>query len=211
MATSCSVPDCGNVIHSRSVCKKHWQDRYSARADCHPDRPRKSRDGLCDTCYSRRRYQTDADYRATKRERYGELYSDKRKKAYRELAGEPDSYHCAYCGKQHVPKTRRASNRFCSRNCQDAHNKMLRRVGRSDAGGYDRQEIFVRDGWKCQLCMKAIHRRRRSPHPLSPSIDHIVPLDCGGTDGVENVQAAHLGCNIAKGVRAMGEQLRLVG
>ena len=32
-------------------------------ASCHPGRPSKTSDGLCETCYKRRRYQTDPTYR----------------------------------------------------------------------------------------------------------------------------------------------------
>jgi hypothetical protein len=34
-------------------------------ATCHPERVRKTADGLCDTCYKRRRYHTDHSHRET--------------------------------------------------------------------------------------------------------------------------------------------------
>lgn len=179
---------------------------YASSATCHPGRRRKTSDGLCDTCYLRRRYQTDPEYRSRKNART----TARSKERYAELAGPLPSYFCAYCGTQHTSKSRDSRNRFCSRQCQDAHNKMVRRVGRSESGGYTRQEIFERDGWVCQLCHERITRGARSPDPMSASVDHIVPLHLGGTDDRANVQASHLGCNIAKGIRAVGEQLRLV-
>jgi 5-methylcytosine-specific restriction endonuclease McrA len=36
---------------------------------------------------------------------------------------------------------------------------------------------------------------------MSPTIDHILPLARGGTHEPSNVQAAHFGCNAAKGAR----------
>jgi 5-methylcytosine-specific restriction endonuclease McrA len=48
-------------------------------------------------------------------------------------------------------------------------------------------------------------------HPKAVSIDHIVPLSLGGHNTKANVQLAHLGCNISKGNRGGGEQLRLIG
>lgn len=71
-------------------------------------------------------------------------------------------------------------------------------------------EIFERDGWICQLCRKRIDRSAPWPKPRSPSIDHIVPLSCGGDHSRTNVQAAHLRCNLKK--QAGGtDQLRLIG
>jgi hypothetical protein len=78
---------------------------------------------------------------------------------------------------------------------------------------YTPSEIAERDGWRCQLCRKAVNSRKRWPDPLSASIDHIVPISKGGTDVRANVQLAHLRCNISKGnrLRPDGEQLRLLG
>lgn len=70
--------------------------------------------------------------------------------------------------------------------------------------------IFERDGWVCGICDRKINRRLKHPNPLSPSIDHIVPLSKGGNDNLTNVQAAHLRCNVGKHNKNIG-QLRLVG
>lgn len=72
-------------------------------------------------------------------------------------------------------------------------------------------EIAERDGWKCRLCGKRVKRSQAWPHPLSPSLDHVVPLTCGGAHDPANVQLAHLRCNSAKGNRGGGEQLMLIG
>ena len=72
-------------------------------------------------------------------------------------------------------------------------------------------EIFERDGWRCGICGGPVDRRLRYPHPLSASLDHIVPLSEGGTHERANVQLAHFICNSRKGARAVGEQLALVG
>jgi 5-methylcytosine-specific restriction endonuclease McrA len=72
-------------------------------------------------------------------------------------------------------------------------------------------EIAERDRWKCRLCGKRVMRSRPWPDPLSPSLDHIVPLTKGGAHDPSNVQLAHLRCNTAKGNRGGGEQLMLIG
>lgn len=71
--------------------------------------------------------------------------------------------------------------------------------------------VMDRDGWRCHLCDRKIPKNRKAPHPLSASIDHIVPLSLGGEHSYRNVAAAHLGCNQAKRTDAVGEQLRLIG
>jgi len=66
---------------------------------------------------------------------------------------------------------------------------------------FDPHEIFDRDRWRCHLCGGRISRARIYPHPLSPTIDHVVPLACGGGHTRANVKAAHARCNLAKGGR----------
>jgi 5-methylcytosine-specific restriction endonuclease McrA len=59
-------------------------------------------------------------------------------------------------------------------------------------------DIFRRDGWTCGICGDPIARFAESPAPLSPSVDHIVPLAWGGEHSRRNVRAAHLVCNTTK-------------
>jgi 5-methylcytosine-specific restriction endonuclease McrA len=63
------------------------------------------------------------------------------------------------------------------------------------------REIGERDGWRCGICRDRAHLvvpARKRPDPLSPSIDHIVPLALGGTHTRSNVQIAHWFCNHEK-------------
>lgn len=61
--------------------------------------------------------------------------------------------------------------------------------------------IFERDQWHCQICGEQINSSLTWPHPLSPSIDHVLPLSRGGSHTYDNVQASHLKCNISYGAR----------
>lgn len=72
---------------------------------------------------------------------------------------------------------------------------------------YVREEIFERDGWACQICGELIDPDTSWPNSESASIDHIIPISLGGDDTPENVQAAHLSCNVRKGNRDI-EDLR---
>jgi len=51
------------------------------------------------------------------------------------------------------------------------------------------------------------------PHPLAPTIDHLIPLADGGSDSPANVATAHFLCNSTKGERhgGGGDQLTLIG
>lgn len=92
----------------------------------------------------------------------------------------------------------------------DARNASLR-GGATFRDLVDRQAIFVRDNWRCGLCRKRIGKSYRHPHPRSVSLDHIIPLSRGGLHRADNVQAAHLICNLSKNNRGGGEQLLLIG
>lgn len=66
---------------------------------------------------------------------------------------------------------------------------------------YYRIDIFIRDGWVCQLCHETVDAELVYPDPGTASIDHITPLSKGGHDTHDNIALAHLGCNWAKGAR----------
>lgn len=63
----------------------------------------------------------------------------------------------------------------------------------------DRLTVFERDGWVCQLCTAPVGKTISHPDPLSPSLDHVVPLVAGGAHTYANTQLAHLICNVRKG------------
>lgn len=61
--------------------------------------------------------------------------------------------------------------------------------------------VLDESDWTCGICGEDIPRVVLWPHPLSPSLDHIVPLASGGEHSYENTQSAHLLCNMSKGAR----------
>lgn len=62
-------------------------------------------------------------------------------------------------------------------------------------------DIYERDIWLCGLCSTPVDPDVSWPDPQSASLDHISPLSKGGTHTYENVQLAHLSCNVSKGNR----------
>lgn len=71
--------------------------------------------------------------------------------------------------------------------------------------------LLERDGWVCGICKKRIPKGAVYPDPLSPSLDHIVPVSQGGRHEKKNAQAAHFMCNATKSDTGYGDQLMLLG
>lgn len=71
--------------------------------------------------------------------------------------------------------------------------------------------VYLRDGWVCQHCKKRVNKNLKHPNPMSASLDHIIPLSKGGTHTYNNVQLAHLSCNLSKrdNILPQGEQMRM--
>lgn len=126
---------------------------------------------------------------------------------------------CAECGKVFMPEYRNKRTVYCSDVCmnrsvgRNAHH--ARRIRFKD-GFIERvykARIIKRDNGMCQICGKKVALKHKSPHPFSPSLDHIIPLAKGGTHEPKNVRLAHFICNSLKsdGVSDGGDQLLLFG
>lgn len=51
----------------------------------------------------------------------------------------------------------------------------------------------------CGICGKPVDKSLKYPHPLAPTIDHIIPLEKGGhPSDIRNLQLAHFTCNRQK-------------
>lgn len=59
-------------------------------------------------------------------------------------------------------------------------------------------EVYERDSWICKICNNPVDSGLDWPDPMSPSLDHVVPISKGGPHAYTNVQLAHLGCNSRK-------------
>lgn len=124
----------------------------------------------------------------------------------------PRSVVCVTCGLQFT--TFQPLAEACSRHCNDrspkARERAAKRRGAGNTSPFTTAEIAERDGWMCGICGDRIPKRAKHPDGRSISLDHIIPLSEGGDHLPSNVQVAHLKCNLSKGVRAVGCQLRLV-
>lgn len=51
----------------------------------------------------------------------------------------------------------------------------------------------------CGICGKPVDKELKHPHPMSPCIDHIIPVSKGGhPSDISNLQLAHWTCNRQK-------------
>lgn len=60
------------------------------------------------------------------------------------------------------------------------------------------RRIIAKDEPPCHVCGNHIDYQAHHLHPDSFTIDHITPLNRGGTDTLDNIGAAHRRCNRAK-------------
>lgn len=132
------------------------------------------------------------------RVRYKELYWQKVKESVRV---------CVDCAQPfEVPEGSKWRKRCAT--CHDvakrnqAHEKRNVRRARILATAtekFDAVAIFEASGWICGLCDEDVDPTLKWPDPFMQSLDHIVPLAKGGGHVSENVQLAHLVCNVRKG------------
>lgn len=150
----------------------------------------------------------------------------------RRLASRIYVYDCGECGRPFL--SRRRNKKLCSVDCQDKRqarryydnpkyrnaiiaSNNARRAHKLGLGNayINLAYLIERDGGRCRATV--CHYRRRQVGPLGkrgprmPSMDHIVPLSRGGQHELANVHLTHYRCNLSKGNRGGGEQLRLVG
>lgn len=125
------------------------------------------------------------------------------------------AYVCLECGRSFEAPYGNKRRRFCSDACARRYHgrihKKQRRALKKTNGAVERidpLQVYERDGWICGICGKRVRRECEYPHPMSPSLDHIVPLAHNGAHTLSNVQLAHRKCNIEKR-DSDGGQLRL--
>lgn len=126
---------------------------------------------------------------------------------------------CLVCSIEfEVPRLRGKSERikYCSRQCgrkaERKRNQLKRRMEQKARVAITRQgecidpiTVFVRDNWTCWICGYSCDRQALAPAPLSPCLDHVIPLGRQGQHTYANVRAAHFICNSYKGAKEVSE------
>jgi 5-methylcytosine-specific restriction endonuclease McrA len=119
----------------------------------------------------------------------------------------PHDKVCVTCGKPFT--TTRSAKLYCVADCRNQRHRW--RPTGHNIGRQKRERVLTRDGWLCYLCDTPIDRTVQWPHPLSRSVDHVIPRSRGGTDDESNLRAAHWRCNEAKGARTItNSRIRVV-
>lgn len=114
---------------------------------------------------------------------------------------------CAQCGGAFATTDSRRI--YCSADCgQTARRGRASRVwGHGKTDKFTRQKVLDRDDWTCYLCQRPIPRDLAWPAPLSASVDHVVPVQAGGSDRPDNLRATHWHCNLEKGDALPGTEI----
>lgn len=110
-------------------------------------------------------------------------------------------YQCVECGKQGCSTWKAA--KFCCVECSIKSHKRDRRARKRNAfvEHVYAWQLIIRDNGICQICHKPIDLTANVPHPLAPTVDHIIALVNGGEHSYRNCQLAHFICNSIKGDR----------
>jgi len=76
-------------------------------------------------------------------------------------------------------------------------------TSRTGTGRYKRlRKAILRPGVDCWICGLPIRFGVDPMHPLSPTLDHVVPYSKGGKDERDNLRPAHRKCNRLKSDKA---------
>jgi 5-methylcytosine-specific restriction endonuclease McrA len=97
-------------------------------------------------------------------------------------------------------------NMFCSKSCSHAKcnygGRKIRRQRIRDAKkgfkSFSKLDVFQKSLGCCGICGMEVDSAIKYPHPMSASIDHIIPIAKGGNHCLSNVQLAHFICNSHK-------------
>jgi 5-methylcytosine-specific restriction endonuclease McrA len=119
---------------------------------------------------------------------------------------------CEAC-KRLIEQKSGPARRFCNDACRARaegynHRHRCRRFGVAFDSSVKRHLVLHLDDYVCQICFRKCLNKfstdpaTGSPLPLSPTIDHIVPLSLGIRGHTwDNVQCACFECNVRKGAR----------
>lgn len=205
----CSVEGCGGAVRKRGWCASHYAQQQRSGRDPEPfkfkwyehprppGQPRKPvalrcEDDPCKNCGS-----------AIGRSQMREFCTQNCYQAHRLHGGpRPTSTACVACGiaidltvRGKKGQLRKSVIKFC-RPCKRDYAKYKMSA----------RELARRDGTDCGICHQPIDMTLARADGLDcPSVDHVLPRSLGGSHEPENLQLAHLVCNMRKSDRVAVE------
>lgn len=118
---------------------------------------------------------------------------------------------CPDCGSSFSRRNQGVRCGDCAALRRSAAEQRRRNAERAGDQGITWRTVGGRDGWRCHLCRKKVPQHAGTAHePNGATVDHLVPISCGGAHSWDNVALAHRKCNLSRGDRGI-VQLRLVG
>jgi hypothetical protein len=230
---TCSTTDCQNVpskkrARSCSSCSRQkkvanrpntWRNAGKPCAECGTPLGRWQRKH-CSTRCSRR-----AGARAERKrnpEKYRIRRSEQRKKSSRrrrlqklELRAQgaflKQCLHCDATFDSFTDKGRLKT--YCTKRCESRAREYRQRARKQNAfvEVVSKKKLLKWQDGRCYHCNCKIRLDVDTLHPKSLTLDHLVPLSLAGEHSYANTVASCRNCNCAiKGVKAIGEQLKLV-
>lgn len=107
----------------------------------------------------------------------------------------PKTYECILCKEQIPIMTKNGIRRkYTTKKCLKCRRNSMKH-------GYSAAQLARRDGNECHLCNTPVDMTLVHPDLMRGSVDHIIPTSLGGSNEPDNVQLAHLHCNIKKNNR----------
>lgn len=192
----CSVEGCEDAAYKKGYCNKHFQ-RVKKYGSPELPEPKKcsvegcegeSRsNGFCSKHYQRVRRNNTID-RVDVNPLKGQLC----KHCGSGIVVKKDFCHSCY--HKHMQK---ASPNY---NLQRRKHKLTRerREKQAESEPYTNQDVWNKSSGLCGICGLRVGLQTDSKNPISFTVDHIIPLAKGGSDTLNNVQAAHRLCNSTK-------------
>lgn len=119
---------------------------------------------------------------------------------------------CKECGNVFTPEYGNKRRVFCSDYCLEKSSHRIRRhkerakLRLVKVETVDPIKVFMRDGWKCQLCHRKLNPQDKGTYKdTAPELDHIIPLAKGGEHSYRNTQCACRRCNAEKSSNERGQ------
>lgn len=207
---NCKIIGCNNIPRSRTAdyCEVHY---YRFR-----------RNGNFNTTIDTKYYHNC--FHCSKETIAGNKYCSIRCST-RGARGNPLIINCVVCGNGYIPINKGKDAKTCNDICKGIQQRLNARKyykyqmennvvfkERQRQQEYKRKTIkkntqyeiikrsliLERDKYICQICELPIKTEAIWPDPDFATLDHIIPLARGGAHTINNLQAAHLRCNIRK-------------
>lgn len=181
----CEVPGCAGKFVARGMCQKHYM-RVRTNGSPFDHDQRQTVTPVTGDCFHCGREVPQTSHL----KRY---CSSSCATLTASGAQRPETRPCAQCGDLIDFMVRNASGRL-----RPSNAKLCIACGPAPHLRKFVPALIARDGAACGICAALIDLGLKFPHPMSRSVDHIIPRAHGGIDDMSNFQLAHLGCNSAK-------------